>query len=276
MPTPAALLFTDLDGTLLDHETYGFDAARPALHAVQDRGLPLILTTSKTLAEVTDLNRALHNHAPVIVENGGALAFPTGLPYPFELPPGDVADDHLLVLRSPAYTEILAFIDAQREAHDYRLQGFHDMTADEVSRHTGLAIAEAKQAQQRLCSEPFVWHDSDARLETFTAAAAGAGLRILRGGRFHHLLGDTDKAAALLALRDLYAQPTDQPPLTIALGDSENDINMLETADIAVIVMRPDGQHLDCRGRQQTYRTTEPGPAGWNTAVETLLETLPI
>jgi predicted mannosyl-3-phosphoglycerate phosphatase (HAD superfamily) len=42
---------------------------------------------------------------------------------------------------------------------------------------------------------------------------------------------------------------------------------MLEAADIAVIVMRHDGTHLDCHGVKRTLRTQQPGPTGWNTAV---------
>jgi len=271
MPTAAALVFSDLDGTLLDHETYGFDPARPALHDLQAREIPLILNTSKTLVEVIDINRALHNSAPVIVENGGAMAFPLQTDYPFALPGGETVERHCVVRFAPRYEELLDFIAAQRHSAGYRLQGFADLSADEVSRLTGLAIEEAAQARQRLCSEPFVWQDSDARLRAFGDAARTAGLRITRGGRFHHLMGDTSKAAAMQAMCELYAGAWPVAPTTVALGDSENDMEMLQSADVAVIVMRPDGTHLACRGRDRTIKTQEPGPAGWNAAIETLL-----
>jgi mannosyl-3-phosphoglycerate phosphatase len=271
MPDIAALVFSDLDGTLLDHETYGFDAARPALHALQDRDIPLILNTSKTLVEVVDINRALHNSAPVIVENGGAMAFPLHLEYPFALPEGETVDGYRVVRFAPRYEDLLGFIAQQRSSADYRLQGFADMSPDEVSRLTGLATEEAAQARQRLCSEPFIWHDSEARLVAFADAADAAGLRVTRGGRFHHLMGDTSKAAAMHEMSGLYAGAWPVAPTTVALGDSENDIEMLQGADVAVIVMRPDGTHLACRGRRSTIKTREPGPAGWNDAIETLL-----
>jgi phosphoglycolate phosphatase-like HAD superfamily hydrolase len=35
------IVFSDLDGTLLDHETYLFDAAQPALNALKARDIPL-------------------------------------------------------------------------------------------------------------------------------------------------------------------------------------------------------------------------------------------
>ncbi len=271
MPNIAALLFSDLDGTLLDHETYSFDAARPALHRVQDCGYPLILNTSKTLVEVIDINRALHNTAPMIFENGGAMAFPPGLELPLELPQHEFDAGHAVVRFSPPYAEIRSFIDDQRRQAGYQLQGFADLSTDEVSHLTGLALDEAAQAQQRLCSEPFVWQDSEERLGIFAEAAQERGLRITRGGRFHHLMGDTSKASAMLAMADLFTADSSVRPTLVALGDSENDIEMLQHADVAVVVMRPDGSHLDCEGQRKTYKTAEPGPAGWNAAVENWL-----
>ncbi|MCG7852909.1 MAG: HAD hydrolase family protein, partial [Methanosarcinaceae archaeon] len=46
------VVFTDLDGTLIDHDTYSYKAARPALAALKKQGIPLIFCTSKTRAEI--------------------------------------------------------------------------------------------------------------------------------------------------------------------------------------------------------------------------------
>jgi mannosyl-3-phosphoglycerate phosphatase len=40
-------VFTDLDGTLLDHETYSWEAARPALERLELSGILWILVTRK-------------------------------------------------------------------------------------------------------------------------------------------------------------------------------------------------------------------------------------
>ena len=44
----SAVIYTDLDGTLLDHHTYSFDAARSTIAALSERGIPVIPCTSKT------------------------------------------------------------------------------------------------------------------------------------------------------------------------------------------------------------------------------------
>lgn len=45
---PALILFSDLDGTLLDHDTYDWSPAQPALKQLAALEVPLVLTSSKT------------------------------------------------------------------------------------------------------------------------------------------------------------------------------------------------------------------------------------
>ena len=231
-----AIIFTDLDGTLLDHHDYNFDAAKPALRVVRQRGIPLILTTSKTLEEVKVINQALENPEPAIVENGCAMCFPLAYHYPFEITRHERIGDYAVVRNPPSYEQIRQFIKQQRTNHARQLRGFADMSAAEVAESTGLAEYEAENAKQRLCSEPFEWLDTEENFNQFVAAAETAGLRVIRGGRFWHLMGRSSKALALDAMRALFAGEDGGPLTVIALGDSENDVSMLQSADIAVVV----------------------------------------
>ena len=83
MADAALLVLSDLDGTLLDHTTYAFDAARAALERLRDARVPLVLCTSKTRAEVEPICAALPNAHPFIVENGGGGGGP-GRDFPLE------------------------------------------------------------------------------------------------------------------------------------------------------------------------------------------------
>ena len=53
------MVFTDLDGTLLDHDTYRWDEAEPALTLCASRNVPVILVSSKTRAEMNALRARL-------------------------------------------------------------------------------------------------------------------------------------------------------------------------------------------------------------------------
>jgi predicted mannosyl-3-phosphoglycerate phosphatase (HAD superfamily) len=68
------VIFTDLDGTLLDHDTYAWGAAEPGVHFLNDHGVPLVLVTSKTRAEVEHWRRVLRNDHPFAIEFH--MAFP--------------------------------------------------------------------------------------------------------------------------------------------------------------------------------------------------------
>ena len=78
MPDTPRMLVTDLDGTLLDHDSYDYAAARPCIEHLDELGWPLVLSSSKTASEMKALREALGNSAPFVVENGSAIFIPEG------------------------------------------------------------------------------------------------------------------------------------------------------------------------------------------------------
>ena len=85
-----AVIYTDLDGTLLDHHTYAFDEALETIKALKDRGIPIIPCTSKTRAETVSLMQAMDIHGPMIIENGAAIWVPQD--WGLERPTGSDSD----------------------------------------------------------------------------------------------------------------------------------------------------------------------------------------
>lgn len=279
-PTPAQrlLVFTDLDGSLLDHDDYSFSAAQPALDSLRQRQIPLIPATSKTLAEMLVLRAALDNTHPFIVENGSAICIPRGYfadsaHTGFEQ--AEYAQGYRLLRLAPPYTEVIATLQQLRAEHGYRFRGFNDMSAAEVARDTGLGEDEAALARDRLCAEPLLWQDDEAALERFSVELAAAGLRLLRGGRYWHVLSNADKAAAMRELCGLYEAADHHGYTTVALGDSPNDAAMLRAADIAVVIRRKDGSVMPFESGNSRIISELPGPAGWNDAVIRILNEMP-
>lgn len=263
------IIFTDLDGTLLDHHSYSFAAALPAIEALRHEHIPLIPVTSKTDAEVRLLRQELNNTEPYVVENGCAVIIPAG--YFDVMPRETLADGSGIVRFSPPYAQLREFFQSYREQHDCQCEGFGDWDAEGIAKHTGLALEKAELAGQRLGSEPFLWGDSDEAFAAFLEAAEAKGLRCVRGGRFIHLLGDADKAKAIAALLTMYKQYQKFEPHTVALGDSPNDAQMLQTANTAVVIKKHDGSHLSYSGKNRVIYTDEIGPAGWNQAVLSII-----
>ena len=265
---PPAVVYTDLDGTLLDHDSYRWDAAAPALQALAARGIPWVPVTSKTVPEVLALRETLSHRHPFAVENGGAVCVPRGY---FDRDRGEAFGPDLFVERlAPAYADILAVLaDLRRDG--YRFAGFADMDDAAVAMHTGLSVAAAAAARDRLCSEPLVWEDGDDALERFARAIAAAGLTLRRGGRFLHVLG-AHKGDAVRRLHARFA--AGGPVLAWALGDSENDLDMLAAADCGALVARPDGSYVAPADPPRLVHAGGVGPAGWRRAVEGWLDEL--
>lgn len=258
MTTPLRLMvFTDLDGTLIDHETYTWDAAQEALEALARVPAAVILASSKTAAEMVGLRAAMGlEDWPAIVENGAGV-----------LPPGVQTGAD-----ATHYHALRAVLDTVPPELRVQFTGFGDVTAEQVARMTGLPIADALLARQRAFSEPGQWTGTDAQQRAFEAHLKDHDVIAQQGGRFLTLSFGGNKAIRMGEIVATY-----QPRHTIALGDAPNDILMLEQAEHAVIVANPHRDPLPPLTTEEegrVIRTTVAGPAGWNAAILELLQRL--
>jgi len=256
------IVFTDLDGTLLDHHTYRFDEALELLGCLKAHAIPLIIVTSKTRPEVLRLQRQLGICEPFIVENGAGAFLPAGSDLG-----GEATEDPAWNRFADArfYTAIrTAFAALQRH---FELRGFGDMEVEEVMALTELDRDGAAEAMRRDFTEPFVAAEGT-DIDALRSLARLEGLDVVEGGRFYHLITlGADKGNALRRIAALYGDDV----RTIALGDGMNDKTMLEAASEAVLIPRHDGSFAPV-GIDKVLRARYPGPRGWNQALKELLD----
>lgn len=264
----AAVIFTDLDGTLLDPD-YSWRAARPALALCRRLGVELVLVSSKTRSEMEPLHRRLGLTAPFISENGGGVYFPaeTGRP-----PAGARREGPWwrLPLGRP-YVQVVRGFRRLRRRLGWRMLGFSDLTPTGVAALTGLAPAAARQAAQREFDEPFtLLGPGGADLGRLEREAADQGLVLVEGGRFHHLHAGPGKGAALeLVLAWLRQQrPVES---SVGLGDAPNDFDLLSRVDVPVLVASGKTYPGLARSIPGLRRTRARGAAGFNEAVLAVL-----
>lgn len=265
------LVVTDLDGSLLDDE-YRWDDARETVARLAQCRFPLVLNSSKTVAELVELARELATDAPLIAENGGVLAVPSGSALSRDGCGEQRVDGYALLEVGPGRSRILETAHRLRNDRGFAFEGFADWTVDEIARRTGLSRNAAERASRRQATEPILWQDSKARFAEFIEALNPSGIRILRGGRFVHLMGPADKADGLRRVTEMYRDAfPDIDWRTVALGDSENDRAMLAAADIAVVIPGKHGRSMQ-PAVPGAMVARWPGPRGWNSAMSEILE----
>ncbi|WP_428033458.1 HAD-IIB family hydrolase [Amphritea sp.] len=260
--TQQVLIFTDLDGSLLDHFSYSFHEAEPLLALLSELAVPVIPVTSKTRAELAALRIALNNPHPFIVENGAAVFIPDN--YFINPPAGSfrVDDYYCYQFSKPREHWVAQLADLQPEFGE-EFETFTSMGVTGIKASTGLSELAAQMANQREFSEPVRWLGTDERKQQFVAVLRQQGATVLQGGRFLHITGACNKGKALQWLNQQYA---DSAPgstfLTIAAGDSFNDVDMLQVADCAVVIRSPVHEPPQLV-HSNLYLSSQTGPAGW-------------
>ena len=251
------MVFTDLDGTLIDHDTYRWDAAQRALAALKEISSGVVLASSKIAAEVSGLRRTLGlEEWPAIVENGAGM-----------LPPhvSQVPD-------SSQYAQLRSILKNIPENLHGLFRGFGDASAQGVVQMTGLALADAELAKQRAFSEPGEWHGTAEQKVEFLSYLETQRVTAQQGGRFLTLSFGRNKADQMREIMKRY-----KPQHTVALGDAPNDVQMLETADVGIVIANTHRAALpplkgEAQGR--IIRTIDAGPSGWNKAILNVIDRL--
>jgi len=267
------LLFADMDGTVLDKETYEPGPALAALDRCRQFGVPVVLNSSKTRAEMEFFCRRLPllPGTPFISGNGGGVFLPRDF---WKKPAGaEACEGFWKVALGVPHDRILAALRAA--LHRLRLDAelFSDRTAEEIAALTGLPLEQARLAMMREFDEPFSAPAIPAGgLEALRGELRAEGLQLTQGGRFHHVHGTSDKGRAVRCVVDLYRPEGGHRVRAAGVGDAANDLPLFEAVDRAYAVRRADGTYdPGIPEGKGIRRLSGIGPEGFRQAVDDLL-----
>jgi mannosyl-3-phosphoglycerate phosphatase len=266
------IVFTDLDGTLLDYHTYSFKKAIPALELLMRKNIPLIICSSKTRREIEYYREKMDNRHPFISENGGGIFIPKNY-FKIEIrssefPVNDENGYYSIRLGEP-YSDLRNAIEELRK-EGFKIKGFGDLTVKEIADITNLSLDEAVMAKERDFDEPFIFEGNKAETRKLLNAIKTRGFNYTQG-RFFHILGNSDKGRAIKLLKELYRKESDKI-VTVAAGDSSNDIPMLAAVDYPIVVQKPEGGYDRKINIKKIIKADGTGPEGWNNEIIKLIK----
>ena len=214
------------------------------------------------------------NSHPFISENGGGIFIPEGY-FPDETFIGKfspISERGYWVIRLGTPYHELRKVIAELRTEGFAITGFGDLSTAELVKQTGLPTDEAQLCKERDFDEPFFFNGNEEVKEALFRSIRSKGYFTTQGV-FFHLLGDNDKGKAVKILSEIFRAQYGSIT-TIALGDSPNDLPMLESVDFPVAVQRPDGRHHPSLSLPNLFKVEETGPHGWNSAILDFLERL--
>ena len=266
------VIFTDLDGTLLDKKTYKWNKALPAIKLCKENNIPIVIVSSKTRAEIECIHKDIALSDPFVSENGGGIFFPL---HTHTVPPPEADPDNgfkKLSFGLP-YDILVKGLREIREESKINLIGFSDMDVETISRLTGLDTIKAKLAAKREYDEPFIIKESSFDINKLHKSAQKRGMTIIEGGRFFHLQGQNSKGKAVRRLIQWYRK-LKKNIFSVGLGDSPNDFSMLSQVDCPVLIRSQRTFPALNKQLPNLKITDETGPSGWNSAIIDILDSL--
>ncbi len=256
------LVFTDLDGTVLDHDTYRPGPAADALRRLESAGVGVVFCSAKTLAEQQALARELGIRAAYVTENGARVDIPASF--------AGITEAVERIFGLP-YEEIRRRLRDAASELGFEVRGYGDMSAEEVAAVTGLDRAAAERAKQRCCTETIV--DADPGVaDRLADALRRRGLTRQRGARFWTVQGPHDKGRAVRWV-EAWLSGHGLEVTTFGVGDAPNDRDLLAAVEHPFLVRRPDGTWTDLVV-PRLRRLAGIGPAGFAEAAELILAEL--
>lgn len=259
-----AIFFTDVDGTLIDQNSYCYEDSLKGLALLKEKSVPLVLVSSKTFEEMIFFMKKLDLHNPFAFENGSGIAYPA-----------DDGENFRIELTGPGVDELINFLPNIETITGKKMRGINLFSDEEISDFTGLDLHSASLAKKRMTTLPFVMDDeetllSDSEINEINIVLNKYNLSITRGGRFNHLIpADTGKGFAVKKIIEFYRDKFNDETVSAAAGDSLNDIPMLESVDYSYVIRKPDGSFINFMNGKIMNST---GPAGFSEAVSDFLK----
>jgi mannosyl-3-phosphoglycerate phosphatase family protein len=269
------ILFTALEGCLLDARTGSSAAAQAGIDELERRAVPWVIFSGLTRAEMDPIRRKLGHSGPFVTEHGGGLFVPQGY-FPVRIEGQERSGNFQMLALGKPYGETAAALEELAEEAGVSVVGVSQMNLRETERNTGFTQREAEQFRLRDFEEPFFFAGaSDGEIARFVALAKKKGYHAKPGTPFWHFSSLPDAGAAARRLAQLYraSAPARRQSQIVAIGEGSEDAGMLSAADRGILLTAGDAaDQSENSGASRRFEQAQISDAyGWS---EVVLEVL--
>jgi mannosyl-3-phosphoglycerate phosphatase len=262
---PRHIIYTALEGALLDARTGSFAAAEEALSELARRHIPLVLVTSRGREEIEPLRRQMEHSHPFITESGGGIYFPDGY-FNIKIPDVKRSGRYLCLALGRPYKEVCDALDEVAEQSGVGVAGFHHMSRREIAENTGLKQRDADLARSREFDEPFFFTSAnESDIARFIATAKERGFQTRLGQKFWHFSSGCDSARAVRSLTKLFRDATRIKLRAVGIGSASEELPWLRAVDHAVSLGAPES--VPKHGEAPPPHDAVSGPSGWSSFI---------
>ncbi len=262
------LVFSDIDGTFMNHENYSFKNLREYVQKIK-KNCAVIFVSSKTFEEMKFIKDRLGIEFPFISENGACIYFPESYMSKkisnaefFEI------DNYLGFLVFKNHLETKNELKKLKKKFNFHF--FSDLKDEFLSKVTNLKEKDLLRSKKRFYSDPIYWNDSKEKLNLFFKELSSSGFDASMGGRFIHVSSDCNKGTAVSKFLKL--SPFNSQQKTISLGDSNNDVSMLELTDYSCIIKSPVNKKILLKKKTNIYHSRMLAPDGWKESLDHIFQ----
>ena len=263
--TKSFLIFSDIDGTFMNHKSYSYSVLKKYIFLLKDR-CQLIFNSSKTFEEINELNKTLKISSPFIVENGACIFFPKNYNQIFFDKNFFKHSDYFGYKLTKKNSQSL-ITDINHLKKKYKFSFFSEISDFQLKKITNLNIQKLKKSRMRMFSNPLFWEDKESKKEQFKKEINSLGYEMSFGGRFLHLSDSYNKGIAVKEFLKILRLKKKKVYKTISVGDSNNDLSMLEQTDYSCII-KSSKKKLLLNKKQNNYYSKNFAPEGWKESLE--------
>ncbi|MGL5836143.1 MAG: HAD-IIB family hydrolase [Waterburya sp.] len=265
------IIFTGIDEVLFATSSAEVKAIAEVVQDLQQRNIPLIPFTSKTRSEVADWLQRFNLISPLIVERGSGIFIPHSEPR-FATGSTSTIDHYHLYQLGCSYTEARAALKAVQEEITKILRGFGDMDEEQIQSLIGGSKEAARKAKAREFSEYFLT-PSRLEIEQLQEVAAEYGFKILSGDDLSLILGAAAEEAKAIdwLTKNFLANEQDKTVLTVGLGSNQQDLALLETVSIPIIIPPSSGVPV-CFKDKNWQIANRTGVDGWAESIRQIYQ----